>query len=242
MEPVDPTRSALAPAATSPGPGPRSAPPRSRRSRSAGDARPGRDAALPGARREAGAGRAAGRRQPRARELDPVRAAGECQPARRARAMEPLSPYSPGQNGLPPPEPADAHLLALGFAAWDAALAAASDGNADRARLWSIDPAGRRLLAAVFGNSPFLARVAAEEWAFLIRLVEAGPDTLFDKLRAATTRPGDGGENTAELMHRLRIAKRRVALLAGVAELAGWWSLERQMEALSAFADAAITA
>ena len=43
-------------------------------------------------------------------------------------------------------------------------------------------------------------------------------------------------------MHRLRIAKRRVALLAAVAELAGAWSLERQMAALSRFAEAAIGA
>jgi glutamate-ammonia-ligase adenylyltransferase len=156
--------------------------------------------------------------------------------------MEPLSPYSPGQNGLSPPQPADAHLLALGFAAWDAALASASDGNPERARSWSTSPAGKRLLAAVFGNSPFLSRIAAAEWGFLTRLAEAGPDPLFDELRAATTRQGDGGENTAELMRRLRIAKRRVALLAGVADLAGWWSLEQQMQALSTFADVAITA
>src|SRR3954453_20816540 len=129
MAPVNPTLSALEPRATWPGPVPRSAPPRSRRSRSAGDARPGRDAALPAAPREAVAAQAAGRRQPRARELAPVRAAGECRPGRRARAMEPLSPYSPGQNGLPPPQPADAHLLALGFAAWDAAVASASGRN-----------------------------------------------------------------------------------------------------------------
>ena len=43
-------------------------------------------------------------------------------------------------------------------------------------------------------------------------------------------------------MRRLRIARRRVALLAAVAELAGCWSLEQQMAALSRFADAAIGA
>ena len=43
-------------------------------------------------------------------------------------------------------------------------------------------------------------------------------------------------------MRRLRIAKRRVALLAAVAELAGSWSLEQQMSALSRFAEAAIGA
>src|SRR5205085_3761266 len=105
--------------------------------------------------------------------------------------MEPLSPHSPGQNGLPPPEPADAHLLALGLAAWEAALAGTTDSNADRAQSWSESPAGKRLLAAVFGNSPFLSRIAAAEWAFLTRLAEAGPDPLFEGLRAATTRQGD---------------------------------------------------
>src|SRR5437588_5458273 len=44
------------------------------------------------------------------------------------------------------------------------------------------------------------------------------------------------------LMRRLRLAKRRVALIAAVAELCGVWSLERQMAALSRFAKAAIGA
>ena len=43
-------------------------------------------------------------------------------------------------------------------------------------------------------------------------------------------------------MRALRLARRRVALLAAVAELAGSWSLEQQMAALSRFADAAIGA
>jgi [glutamine synthetase] adenylyltransferase / [glutamine synthetase]-adenylyl-L-tyrosine phosphorylase len=156
--------------------------------------------------------------------------------------MELLSPVSPCQDGAALPQPADARLLAIGFAAWEAALAdARDDPDAERARSWSATPDGKRLLAAIFGNSPFLSRIAAEEWACLTRLVDQGPDPLFDELRATTGR-ADVGENTAELMRRLRIAKRRVALVAGVAELAGWWSLERQMEALSAFADAAIAA
>ena len=43
-------------------------------------------------------------------------------------------------------------------------------------------------------------------------------------------------------MRRLRIAKRRTALLAAVAEFAGVWSLEQQTGALSRFAEAAIGA
>ncbi len=51
---------------------------------------------------------------------------------------------------------------------------------------------------------------------------------------------GDRGEDIAALMRRLRVAKRRVALLAAVADLAGAWALEQQMAALSRFAEAAI--
>ena len=149
-----------------------------------------------------------------------------------------LSHLSPDRGGLP--RPADARRLALGVAAWDEALAAADPAEAARARAWSATQAGRALLAAVFGNSPFLSGVAAAEWAFLTRLVENGADSAFDDILAAARLRQDSGENRAALMRCLRIAKRRVALTAAVAELAGTWSLERQMAALSSFAEAAL--
>jgi [glutamine synthetase] adenylyltransferase / [glutamine synthetase]-adenylyl-L-tyrosine phosphorylase len=138
------------------------------------------------------------------------------------------------------PLPADPRLLALGFAAWDEALAAAqSDPGSDAVRNWSSLPQGRRLLAAIFGNSPFLSGLAVKEWPFLTRLVEEGADPLFDEIAAEIEKPDDLGEDAAGLMCRLRIAKRRIALLAAAAELAGTWSLEQQMGALSRFAEAA---
>jgi [glutamine synthetase] adenylyltransferase / [glutamine synthetase]-adenylyl-L-tyrosine phosphorylase len=155
--------------------------------------------------------------------------------------MELLSHLSP--DGGRPPEPADAHRLALGFAAWDEALELAQ-GNpaADLARLWSAEDPGRGLLASIFGNSPFLSGIAVKEWAFLTRLVEEGADSLFSEIAATTEKADDLGEDTLSLMQRLRIAKRRVSLLAAVAELAGAWSLEQQTSALSRFAEAALGA
>ena len=80
-------------------------------------------------------------------------------------AMKLLSHLSPNGDGLP--RPADARLLALGFAAWESALAEAEDERgAARARQWSATSAGRGLLAAIFGNSPFLSGLAATEWGF----------------------------------------------------------------------------
>ncbi|HKS89381.1 MAG TPA: bifunctional [glutamine synthetase] adenylyltransferase/[glutamine synthetase]-adenylyl-L-tyrosine phosphorylase [Stellaceae bacterium] len=152
-----------------------------------------------------------------------------------------LSPLSPARGG--PPLPADPRLLDLGFAAWETALAEAADpARVARARAWSGSAAGRRLLASLFGNSPFLSGAAVTEWDFLTRLVEEGADPLFEEIAGAIERHRERGENRAALMARLRIARRRVALLAAVAELAGVWAVEQQTAALSRFAEAAIGA
>jgi glutamate-ammonia-ligase adenylyltransferase len=155
--------------------------------------------------------------------------------------MKLLSHLSP--DGDRPPEPGDRHQLALGFAAWNEALALAQGNPAlDLTLRWSAAAPGGRLLAAIFGNSPFLTGVAVKEWAFLTRLVEHGPDSLFGEVADDIERITDIGEDTAALMQRLRVAKRRVALVAAVAELAGLWSLEQQTGALSRFAEAALGA
>jgi [glutamine synthetase] adenylyltransferase / [glutamine synthetase]-adenylyl-L-tyrosine phosphorylase len=152
-----------------------------------------------------------------------------------------LSRLASEGDGLP--QPADQRRLALGFEAWEEALAAAPDDPASAAaRSWSALPQGRRLLTSIFGNSPFLSGLAVKEWHFLTRLVAEGADPLFDEIAAAIEKPDDLGEDAPGSMRRLRIAKRRTALLAAVAELAGIWSLERQMGALSRFAEAAVGA
>jgi len=147
------------------------------------------------------------------------------------------------QDGGGVPGPADERRLALGFAAWHEALAVAPGNPAgDAARRWSATPSGKRLLTSIFGNSPFLSEVAAKEWAFLTRLVEEGADPLFAEITAAIELPADRSEDTTVLMRRLRIAKRRIALVAAVAELVGAWSLEQQTYALTRFAEAAVGA
>ena len=155
--------------------------------------------------------------------------------------MKLLSHLSPNGDRLP--EPADLRKLALGLEAWDEAIASAEDVHAAYlARSWSAAGPGKRLLASIFGNSPFLTGIAVQDWAFLNRLVEEGADPLLVEIAANVEATQDLGEDTAALMRRLRIAKRRVALVAAVAELAGTWSLEQQTKALSRFAAAALSA
>jgi [glutamine synthetase] adenylyltransferase / [glutamine synthetase]-adenylyl-L-tyrosine phosphorylase len=155
--------------------------------------------------------------------------------------MKLLSLLSPNGDGLP--KPADSRKLALGWEAWrDAIALAQEDDVAAFARSWSALTPGKHLLTSIFGNSPYLSGIAVKEWAFLGRLVDEGADPLFSEIAASIEKTEDLGEDREALTRRLRVAKRRVALLAAVAELSGIWSLDQQTAALSRFAEAALGA
>ena len=154
--------------------------------------------------------------------------------------MKLLSHLSPEGDGIP--GPADSRRAVLGFEAWHEALVAEGEFNSGAALPWSATPVGKRLLASIFGNSPFLSGVAIREQGFLTRIVEEGADPVFAEIAAAVEISEDLGEDTTALMRRLRVAKRRVSLLAAVAELIGAWTLEQQTAALSRFAEAALGA
>ena len=89
------------------------------------------------------------------------------------------------------------------------------------------------LTDAVFGNSPFLSHCLIREPVFFKDLIEQGPDVCFARLLRELPRPND----INALMKELRIAKRRAALLIGLADIAGVWPLEAVTEALAALAD-----
>lgn len=96
----------------------------------------------------------------------------------------------------------------------------------------------RALLEAVCGNSPFLARLALRETAFLSELLATGPDACLARLVADAL--GVGEENDSALaMKRLRVAKNRTALGLALADIAGLYDLEAVTGALARFADAA---
>ncbi len=97
----------------------------------------------------------------------------------------------------------------------------------------------RPWLDAVFGNSPYLTLAALREPDFVISLIEHGPDaTLADLLGMLNPEPPE--RSLSGLMSRLRTAKRRVALLVGMADIAALWPLARVTSALSIFAEQAL--
>jgi len=140
-----------------------------------------------------------------------------------------------------PPPPGDADQMRLGFERWREAAQEIEDPSlAALMRDLAADAAGNRLLASLFGNSPFLTQCCLREPGLLLRLVQQGPEATFADVEDRLNRHLAAAPAEKALMQALRIAKRQVALIVAAADIAGWWPLERVTGALSRFADMAL--
>lgn len=119
------------------------------------------------------------------------------------------------------------------------ALANAED-RAAYAVLWR-DNSVAALLSAVFGNSPFLGRLALSDVAYLPRLFADEPEIVLAELLADLAQGLAAAAEIDEAMTHLRIARRRAAILFALADVGGVWNLDQVTNALSQFADAAIS-
>jgi len=137
------------------------------------------------------------------------------------------------------PAPADAGAAEVGFARWHEAADAAGAELGGFMRGLAADDAGRRLLAALFGNSPFLTQCCLAEPQFLERLLADGFDATYARvvgeIEAAAARLDEHA-----LMAALRLGKRRVALIVALADIGSLWPLEQVTASLSRFADLAL--
>src|SRR5579862_6850705 len=112
------------------------------------------------------------------------------------------------------PEPADRGLAELGLLRWRERAAELDDtGLAAEMIAFADDPTGARLLASLFGNSPFLTLCSLREPDFLLSLVRLGPDATFAEVAGGLNRDLGTDPDRTVLMRRIRIAKRRAALL-----------------------------
>src|SRR6185437_4045562 len=139
------------------------------------------------------------------------------------------------------PAPGDDGQARLGFARWHEAAGECDDpALGGLMRDLAADATGMRLLAALFGNSPFLTNCCLKEPGFLVEILQRGPDATFAELVGELNRDLASADERAQIMRGLRVAKRRVALLVALADIAGLWPLERVTGALSDFAEAAL--
>ncbi|MFC3226736.1 bifunctional [glutamine synthetase] adenylyltransferase/[glutamine synthetase]-adenylyl-L-tyrosine phosphorylase [Marinibaculum pumilum] len=138
-----------------------------------------------------------------------------------------------------PPAAADEDAVARGRERLEQLVAAAEGDAAARLQQAQAQPDAEALLAAVFGNSPFLSACllrTPEQWADLML---DGPDRCLEVLLDGLPAPG-ARLRPQEAAPLLRQARNRAALIVGLADLSGAWALDRVVTALSAFADAAI--
>jgi len=84
----------------------------------------------------------------------------------------------------------------------------------------------RPILAAAFGNSPFLARLALREHALLAQLFEEGPLVTVEAAMSLALSAA-GAQTSSDAMTSLRIAKRRAALAIALAGMINDHEIDR---------------
>jgi [glutamine synthetase] adenylyltransferase / [glutamine synthetase]-adenylyl-L-tyrosine phosphorylase len=97
----------------------------------------------------------------------------------------------------------------------------------------------RSLVLGLADHSPYLWALITEAPDRLVRLLAQPPEASRDALIGALAARRDESED--DLMRALRHAKRESALLVALADIGGVWGLVEVTEALSRFADAAVS-
>jgi glutamate-ammonia-ligase adenylyltransferase len=122
---------------------------------------------------------------------------------------------------------------------WHEAAARAGSIAEAFARDFAADPTGARLLAAIFGNSPFLTEGLLNDIDAVRALALHGADRTFAEILGGIN-DDLAAQSTAGVMRALRAAKRRAAVAIAIADIADIWPLEHVTESLSALAEAAL--
>ncbi len=112
-------------------------------------------------------------------------------------------------------------------------------GAEARALLPGLRPELGDLVAGAAGCSPYLKSLAEAERDWLPGALHA-PEAAFDAVLDGIAGMQQAAQRPESVAAALREAKRRVALLVGLADLAGVWPLEEVTGRLTAFADRAV--
>ncbi len=99
-----------------------------------------------------------------------------------------------------------------------------------------------QFLAKVSQLSPYLKDCIFKEADFLSSLFEHGYEVSAQNILDEAASLGLNIQDEAEFMVSIRVAKRRLALLCGLADLGEWWNGDRVTTALSSFARVALSA
>ena len=102
------------------------------------------------------------------------------------------------------------------------------------------EPQTLSLVAGLLAHSPFLTRIMRQHPDWLIGSLEDDPDHYFSELLSGILPMMRRTEVLSDAMSQFRTIRKRVALHVALADLSGLWTVERVIEALTQFADAAV--
>ena len=141
------------------------------------------------------------------------------------------------------PPPADSACVVRLHNDWLAAAETQPSVVAGFMRTVSGDSGWRPLMDAVFGNSPYLSGLLLEYPATFMTFAERGPDTCVAELITTTAsglNTADANVDIAAISIGLRRAKAEAALMIGLADISGLWTVDQVTASLSNFADACV--
>ena len=103
------------------------------------------------------------------------------------------------------------------------------------------DNLAKPLLLSVFGNSPYLSRLALLYPGIVHDFMAQGADTTHAAIMAELAEHATAVQDYTELMRVLRTGKGKMALLVALADITGMWVLPRITGALSLLAETCLT-
>jgi [glutamine synthetase] adenylyltransferase / [glutamine synthetase]-adenylyl-L-tyrosine phosphorylase len=138
------------------------------------------------------------------------------------------------------PAPFDPVMAANGLERWREATRGADDESLINWMIqFSESETGEAFIKSICGNSPYLGQILTREPAWVQRFVTEGPDATFADLMSEL-RSASPASSMDALMTRLRVVKRRAALLIAVCDIADIWTVERVTAALSETAEVGV--
>lgn len=141
----------------------------------------------------------------------------------------------PSQGHVIPESAAEA-AASIGFERWNEAAV----GDRAEAMRAAAEGPGGRLLAAVFGGSPYLSQTALAFPETVLDAFAHGPAAAFASLKVAVATACDDTRDRQEVMKNLRIFKRRAALVIALADIAQALPLETLVAMISDTAETAL--
>ncbi len=141
------------------------------------------------------------------------------------------------QNTLP--APFDAERCKTGFERWaELARKPMWEDQAEHFAKLAKEPAHHAVLAALFGNSPYLTSLALRDPDVIVNAFENGLDHAFAAaLEDVSISAKAAGTDQANAMMKVRRAKRRAALVIALADISNSWDLVKITAAISTMAE-----